>query len=396
MRGKILKGTLILTLSSIVDMGIRLLYQASVASRFGADAAMDAYFAATTVPNLIGEALIGSLSITLIPVFIDYLVHQDKREAWRVVSCICNVTVLILSLTSGLAVALGSQVVRWTVPGFEASRSQLAVHLLRIESWTLPFLALKSLLAGVYYARDEFLIPSLAKALQSTVRVLFVLFFGEFVGVIGIAWADLLGVSVDVAMLLPVWLRRGRFYLTFDLRHPGARRTLSLMLPYVIGAFIGKANPLIARFLASYLSAGSISYLAYAERIKTVAATILGSGITQSIFPTLSAIHSERRYDLLGHTVERAIQWVLYLVLPVVAILVALRVPIVQTMFERGEFSRCPGWYHRPDVLRDAGHQDACDHHQRGHCHLLCYLSGVASIPVLFWGCAGFFGKNSF
>ncbi len=338
-RQSVFKGTLTITISSALGIGISILFQVVVASTFGARSEMDAYYAATTVPNLVGTVLIGSLSITLIPVFMNYVVGQTETEAWRVVSSICNLITMVLLVVSGLGILFAPALVRLTVPGFDAARLPLTVDLLRVQFPTLVFSALSGLLTGIHYSKQRFLVPALAGLAPSLVKVVFVLALGKIWGPASVAWGYLLGLAIRCGILLPIWLRKGRFYLVIDLTHPGVRQVLRLMIPWIAGAIINKANPLVARFVASDLPIGSISYLAYAEQIKLMIATLLGSGIAQSFFPVLSAIAAEENYVILGDTVRRVMLQVLYLVCPIVAILFALRVPVIQTVFERGQFS---------------------------------------------------------
>src|SRR5579864_5485908 len=63
----------------------------TVAHQVGSNAVTDAYYAAFTIPDVLNYLLAGgSLSITFLPVFLEYATSDREEEAWHVFSVVLS------------------------------------------------------------------------------------------------------------------------------------------------------------------------------------------------------------------------------------------------------------------------------------------------------------------
>ena len=77
-----------------------------ISNLFGARADLDAYFAAFRIPDLIFQLVAaGAISSALIPVLSGLLASDEEARAWRVVSTVINLMMLVLL---ALAVVVGA------------------------------------------------------------------------------------------------------------------------------------------------------------------------------------------------------------------------------------------------------------------------------------------------
>ena len=61
----------------------------------------DAYNLANTTPNMLFDIVLGGvLSATFIPVFVDRLTNRPEREAWRAVSAVLTLAVVVLGVAT--------------------------------------------------------------------------------------------------------------------------------------------------------------------------------------------------------------------------------------------------------------------------------------------------------
>ena len=61
----------------------------------------DAYNLANTTPNMLFDVIFGGvLSATFIPVFVDRLTNRPEREAWRSISAVLTLAVVVLSVAT--------------------------------------------------------------------------------------------------------------------------------------------------------------------------------------------------------------------------------------------------------------------------------------------------------
>jgi putative peptidoglycan lipid II flippase len=335
----IFRSTLLVTAATVVGYGVSFVFSIVVARIFGASADMDAYYASTSLPNLLNLILVGSLQITLVPIFVSYAVEGKEMEAWLVFSSLFNSALLLLLFLSLIGVVLAQPIIWLSVPGFELAQQDLTIGILRIELPSIIFSGLTGLLASVYYARNRFVLPSIVPLTSTAVKVVVLLAFGQAVGVYAVAIGDLVGALCGCLLLLPILFKRGRYKAVIAWRHPGVHQTLKLALPWVLGNLIARSDPLFVRAIASDLPSGSISYLGYADRLRTIMASIVGGGLAKTLFPRLSEIATGRTPKALGRMILRGARWLTITTIPAAIFFMALSVPTIQAFFERGSFT---------------------------------------------------------
>lgn len=110
---------------------------------------------------------------------------------------------------------------------------------------------------------------------------------------------------------------------------------------YVIlgGNLFFTLNGLINLFLASFLPAGAISSIYYAERLVYLPLGILGVAVATVLLPSLSSHISKNAESKAIDSQNHAIAYALLLSLPAAIGIVLLADEIMQTLFVRGSFS---------------------------------------------------------
>ena len=69
----------------------------AIAHQVGSNAITDAYYAAFTIPDILNYLLAGgALSITFLPVFLEYVTSHREEEAWRVFSTVLTAMTTLL------------------------------------------------------------------------------------------------------------------------------------------------------------------------------------------------------------------------------------------------------------------------------------------------------------
>ncbi len=124
----------------------------------------------------------------------------------------------------------------------------------------------------------------------------------------------------------------------FRFRHPGVRRIGFLMLPAAFGAAIYQINIFIGTILASLLPTGSVSYLYYADRIVELPLGVFAIAVGTATLPSFSEQVAQGRFDELKRTIAFSLRIILFITIPATVALIALRVPIISVLFQRGEF----------------------------------------------------------
>ena len=118
--------------------------------------------------------------------------------------------------------------------------------------------------------------------------------------------------------------------------HEGVRRILRLMGPALFGVSVSQINLLLDTVLASLLTAGSVSWLYYSDRLVELPLGVFGVAIGTVILPALSKRHAEQSKEHFAAMLDWAIRIVLLLGLPAALALAVLAEPLLITLFHYG------------------------------------------------------------
>lgn len=118
----------------------------------------------------------------------------------------------------------------------------------------------------------------------------------------------------------------------------GLREIAWMLPPVLLGSMAGQAKTLVDRMFASGLAEGSISYLNYASRINELPNGLLVATIVTVIYPGLVSSFNNGEKEEFSKTLTNSLNSMLFLLVPVVAGFLALATPMVELIFQRGEF----------------------------------------------------------
>jgi len=334
----LLKPTLQITFFSILGVLVSFITQIIVAAKFGATMERDAYFAAVVVPGYVAVVLLGSLTVTFVPIFIEYETKKSKAEAWIVASIFTNLTFLVLFGISLLGFIFAKGLISITAPGFEGVTLSLTVALLRIILPSIIFSGLTSLLSSMYYAEHRFVRPAIVPVVSAVLMLLSVVFLARYWGIKSLAFGYLISGVLSFLILVPILFKQGRYSFSFDFSNEGVRQVIRVMAPLVLAGLFYRATTVIERMIASTLQTGSISYLGYATRIISILVGIATFGITTTIFPVMARGWVENDLTKVREYFTKGIRITMLSMFPIAMVFAVLRVPIIRMLFERGAF----------------------------------------------------------
>lgn len=319
-----------------------------MAGFFGAGLFSDAFFVAFRIPNLLRRLFAeGSLSISFIPVFTEYLANKGKDEAFKMAMSAIRLLSVLLTLTAIAGILLSPLIIRIIAPGFIDSpeKFSLTVFLTRIMFPYIIFICLVALCMGILNVLGHFAAPALAPvflniAMIVSVSVVSFVSSDKRIQIIGLSIGVLIGGILQLAFQIPFLIKKGAyFWQKAGIWHPGLKKVGILMLPAVFGTAVYQINLLIGTLLASLLPDGSISFLYYADRLAQFPLGIFALSIGTAILPSLSRQASANEIDAFKETFAYAMKLVFFIILPSMVGLIILREPIVALLFQRGAFN---------------------------------------------------------
>ena len=242
-----------------------------------------------------------------------------------------------------LALAFTPDVIRLLAPGFdgEHERFTLAVSLTRITFPYLLLMTLVTLYGGILNAINRFAAPAAAPILLNlSMMVCLGLAYRFPTAAHAAAWGVLISGFLQV-LLLAGDLRIGDVLCTF--RWPrwdqDVRKFFRALGPAVIGSGSVQLALFADTIIASFLPAGAISALYYADRLNQLPIGVIGIAVGTVLLPEMSrrlATDDEAGAQMAQH---RAIEFALLLAIPCVVAFVFFPDLIMRALFVRGAFS---------------------------------------------------------
>jgi len=342
---RLARAASLMAVATVASRALGLLREVVAAWLFGATNAKAAYVIAYYLPFFVQRLLLGgTLSIVFIPTISRYLAHNDLAEARRLSGSLLTLVLLagVAMVTLGFVVA--PLLVPVAAPGFAASPEllELAVQLTRIIFPAMLFLALSVFVTGFLQAHHDFTASALAPLLFNITVITGTLLLGPRIGIRGLAFAWIAGTAAQFLVQLPAARRYGLRMGPIDLAHPAVRELARLAVPAMLGLAIVEINAYVDRFFASMLlaqpTANPVAVLDYAYEIVQAPVGIFAISIATAVFPLLSRHAATDSRDDLRGTSSLALRTLLAVILPVTALALALREPLVRLIFQRGEF----------------------------------------------------------
>jgi len=343
--GRLARAASLMAVATVASRALGLLREVVAAWLFGASDAKAAYVVAYYLPFFVQRLLLGgTLSIVFIPTISRYLARNDLEEARRVsgslLSLVCGAGLVMVAAGQLLAPLL----VPLAAPGFAASPGLIAVavYLTRIIFVAMLFLALAAYVTAFLQAHHDFAAPALAPLLFNITIIAGTLVLGPRLGIQGLALAWIAGTAAQFLVQLPAARKYGLRLRRVDLRHPAIRDLARLAVPAMLGLAIVEVNAYVDRFFASLLPASAtvhpVAVLDYAYEIVQAPAGIFAISIATAVFPALSRHAAAGSGNELRTTSSLALRTLICIILPVAALMIALREPLVRLLFQRGEF----------------------------------------------------------
>lgn len=312
---------------------------------FGASPLMDAFFVAFKIPNLLRRFFAeGAFSAAFVPVFSEYRATRSADDTRELVDRVAGTLGLVLFGITAAGVIAAPVLITVFAPGFigDDGRYEMARDMLRLTFPYLFFISLTALAGAILNTYRRFAVPAFTPVLLNLVLIAFAGWVAprlENPG-LGLAAGVFVAGAVQLLFQLPFLMRlkllpRPRWGWAYA----GVRKILKLMTPVMFGSSVAQINILFDTLIASFLAAGSISWLYYADRLMEFPLGVFGIALATAILPTLSEQHAKASAEAFSRTLDWALRLVLIIAFPAALGLIVLAQPLLTTIFYGGEFT---------------------------------------------------------
>ena len=345
-RFSITEAALLLVMGYLASKGLGVVRQTIFNALFGTGLQANAYYAASRLPDTLFDLVAGgALTHAFIPVFLSYEKDRGQREAWRLASLVFNV--LLVALTALVFVSefiAPAFVSRLLVPGYPPAEQALTAALTRVMLIQPLILGLGTVVTAILNSKRQFLLPALSLAVYNIGLIGGLLFSLAIpgVGIYGPTYGVWAAAALQVLVMVPGVVKQGvRYTFIWDLRHPGLRAVLRLLIPNTLAVAIASTGFIVDTAFISYLpDRASLAAERSANMLYALPLALLALAIGQAALPQLSTLASSGRYVRLRMTIVKLVGVALSLSVVASIMLYLLGKPAIRLLFQHGAFGK--------------------------------------------------------
>ncbi|MCD4756586.1 murein biosynthesis integral membrane protein MurJ [bacterium] len=332
-----------------------------VAQLFGASHELDIFWAAFTIPDIIFLVIVaGSVNAAIIPILTDVLYDKGKKSLNMLFN---KLTILFASVIMIFVVILfifTPQIAQWLISSntttglifdlsgtLQASDVASFISIMRIGLISPFFLGLSAFITAYLQVRKQFFVTSLAPVFYNLAMIVCPLLFVKYggMGVNGLAISSIVGTMLHLGIQVPLFLKYYReekvdFLGSVKgiLKDSSVIKALKLAIPRILSILGEQFNVVVNTVISFTLTAGTLSAYKFAFSLHMFPINIIGSAVAQVTLPDLAKLSRNKDRREFKVVLNNAIQFAMYLVLPIVAVLMILRLPIVRLTYGTGAF----------------------------------------------------------
>ncbi len=319
-----------------------------IARMFGAGPMTDAYNVAFRIPNLLRRlSAEGAFSQAFVPILAEFKSQRSHEETRTLVDSVTTVLFWgLLAIT--IAGVLGATGVVYAVAtglSRENGTFDSAVFMTRVMFPYITLISITTLAAGVLNTWRRFSMPAFAPVLLNLCSIIASLWVAPHLAkpVYALAFAVIVGGVLQLVIQLPALARidmlpRITINIAAALRNTGVKRVLAKMVPATLAVSVAQVSLIINTNIASRLAQGSVSWLAYADRLMEFPTALLGVALGTILLPSLSRAHADGDGAEYSALLDWGLRLTFLLAMPSAVALFVYAEPLTATLYQYGRF----------------------------------------------------------
>lgn len=339
------RSTVIVSAMTMLSRILGLVRDIVLLNVFGAGKDFDTFVVAFRIPNFFRRLFAeGAFSQAFIPILTEYKTSRTHAEVQILISRVFGCLLTAMSLLTFVAMVAAPAIIYIYAPGFhnDSEKFELAVDMFRLTIPYLMFMSLTAFASSILNSYGSFASPAFSPVLLNLAMIAGAWWLTPYMAepIMALGWAVVVAGILQLAIQIPeLWNKNLLIPPKVDFKHEGVDRILKLMLPALFGVSVTQINLLLNTIWASFMQDGSVSWLYSAERMTELPLGLIGVAIGTVILPSLSARHAEQDQAKFKGMIDWAAKIIMLVGIPSSIALFMLSTPIIQALFQRGEFS---------------------------------------------------------
>ncbi|WP_457564223.1 murein biosynthesis integral membrane protein MurJ [Caminibacter sp.] len=311
------------------------------ANILGANIYSDIFFVAFKFPNLFRRIFAeGAFTQAFLPAFAKC--KYKPKFAFKVFVTFLSI-IIVLTLVVNL---FSYQITSLLAFGFSEEAKKIASPLVALNFWYLDFIFIVTFLASLLQYKNHFLIPAFSPALLNISlittlllsmnlpkdKIIWYLSWGVFFGGIAQVFIHLYAAYREKILRLLIIGAKSK-------KKVNLKSFKKTFLPSVLGNSTAHISAFLDTWLASFLAAGSISYLYYANRLFQLPFALFVIATSTVIFPKITKklnTDSEKEAFII---LKKSFWYLFYALIFATIVGIVASKQIVSLLFEHGAFT---------------------------------------------------------
>jgi len=339
----ILSAAFIIMVTVILSQILGLLRTRLLFSIFGPSNILGIYNYASILPDTIFQLTIAAaLASAFIPVFSEYLSKGQENLAHKMASTLLVAGITVFMIFSIILVVFAPQILTIFNGGqnFSKPDMELMVNLMRVIVIGQLIYVVGTFFSAMLQSYNHFFIPGIAAAFYNVGIIVGILLFHQYFGIYAAPFGVILGALIFVILQLPLAKKVGfSFTPSFSfLKSNGLSKVFMLMWPRTIQVGVQQMGTIILAAIIAFMAQPGRTNLLFnsAQTLMFAPVSLIGLSIAQAAFPTLS--REKNNLADFRITFITSFNQMLYLILPVSAVMLILRIPIVRLIYGADKF----------------------------------------------------------
>lgn len=330
----------LLAIFAMLSLVLALVRDKLLAFTFGAGHALDIYYAAFRIPDLI-FATVGSLvsASILLPYFIEKF-ESSKEKGREFSDSIFTVFFGGMIVVSAIIFIIAPWLIPKVLPGFANDPSLPDLILsMRIMLLSPFFLGLSNLFSSLTQMRYRFLVYALSPVVYNAGIIIGVVFGYPVFGIAGLAVGVVIGAFLHMGIQIPFMIHERLMpVFTTKINWSDIQRIVFTTFPRTITLSANQLATFILVSIASVMASGSISIFNFAFNLQSVPLTLIGASYSSAVFPTLSRLIFKGNISEFKEKMIASAQHIIFWSMPITVLFMVLRAQIVRTVLGAGKF----------------------------------------------------------
>ncbi|MBQ7161821.1 MAG: polysaccharide biosynthesis C-terminal domain-containing protein [Clostridia bacterium] len=305
---------------------------------------LNIYSWAITIPNNIFQSFGTALTSVVIPIFAALLVKEKKAEADRFASNVIFVggglTLILVAVGMGLSFALPSLT--------EFSDKAYTALALRIMMPVMLFYCLCYIYQGILQSHGKFRSAALSNLPSGIMIIAYIFIYRQFLSsrvsnkaaVTGLLIVTAAGLFMQFAVLIIPARRAGfRPKPVFNLRDPDLRQAGRMTVPIILGASAYQLNMFFNNTMMTNVAPDKVTLFNFVQNLIISSVMTMVLAITSVMYPTLTKQIAAGDDQGFKSTLSATMGGTFFILAPLTAGLIALRLPFLSLISMHGEVS---------------------------------------------------------